>query len=823
MKIRNFLFGMAVSAAALTSCVDNAENLGTPNIELSTSEMTFEVTGGEQTVSVTASRDWTAEADVDWIVVNPESDEASPNATEVTVTVLPNTGLDREADVTFSIGMVTKTLTVSQSGEKGSADDLIVYSNNFDKTDASKSDDGWKTYLDSFDGWMNATGTGIADVTYGFDRMTARTNSGNGSAGTYSDYAGSGRNYLWFGSGTPYFAVKNITLPAGKRDFTLSFGTERYEYNAEDNTFSFDEFKVYVSADAKKWVKPEFTWAAGAAPNGRWDLASSTFTVPEGTEALSVYFTASVGSSYALDDLSLVESDAAGTALDFTNGEEFEIGDNTTSGGGSDDVPEGTGDGTEASPYSAAKAYNVASALGADDKVTGVYVQGIVKNVKEVSTQFGNATYWISDEDGAVEFYVYRGKYVDNTAFTSEDQIKTGDKVVVYGDLMNYMGDSPQLGQGNYIVSINGDGGSETPAPEPVGKTDIAGVISAADGAAVETEGLVVASYTRGILLKDDTGYLLVYDGTKAGAAVGDKVNVTGSKTTYAGLAQIGSPEITVLSSDNEVAHPSPTVLDGAALDAQLNATSVSYIEYTGVLTVSGNYYNVAVDGASTAVGSLSYPAESLGLADMNGKEIKVTGYYLGVSGTKYINTMVTAVEATGNEATGGDDNTGAGDNTGGDAEASVALTFPDGNATAVGSYTDVWEATVGGYTWALENFNNNNNAWSYVKCGRKSDASVASIYNKTVIAGKVSKVTVTIDKVLDASKVNSATLIVAADAEFTDVKETVSVSVAAGALEYVVSSPIENGYYKLVYDMASHGSKNGIIQISKVAYTISE
>lgn len=709
MKIRNFLYSMAISVAALTSCVENAENLGTPELKLSTGEMSFDLAGGDQTVSVTSSRDWSAETDVDWIRINPESGEASPNATEVTVTVLPNSGLDREAEVIFSIGMVEKPLTVSQSGEKGSADDLIVYSNDFDKTDAAKTNDQWQTYLDSFDGWMNAKGTGIAGVTYGFDRMTARTNSGNGSAGTYSDYAGSGRNYLWFGSGAPYFAVKNITLPAGKRDFKLSFGTERYEYNAADNTFSFDEFKVYVSADAKKWVKPDFTWAAGSAPNGRWDLASSTFTVPEGTEALSVYFTASIGSSYALDDLSLVESDAAGTALDFTDGEEFEIGDNTTSGSGSGDVPEGTGDGTEASPYSAAKAYNVASALGADGKVTGVYVQGIVKSIKEISTQYGNATYWISDEDGAVEFYVYRGKYVDNAAFTSEDQLKTGDKVVVYGDLMNYMGDSPQLGQGNYIVSLNGDGGNETPAPEPVGKTDIAGVISAADGAAVETEGLVVASYTRGVLLKDDTGYLLVYDGEKAGAVVGDKINVTGSKTTYAGLAQIGSPVITVLSSGNEVAHPSPTVLDGAALDAQLNAAAVAYIEYTGVLTVSGNYYNVAVGGASAAVGSLSYPAESLGLADMNGKEIKVTGYYIGVSGTKYINTMVIAVEATGNEAPGGDDDTEAGDGTGGDVtvEADWTYTFAQGDlgseysAASTFTFNDVaWDFSMTGSTY---------------------------------------------------------------------------------------------------------------------------
>ena len=115
------------------------------------------------------------------------------------------------------------------------------------------------------------------------------------------------------------------------------------------------------------------------------------------------------------------------------------------------------GAGTLESPYSASKALELATALGENDKTTGVYVQGTVKSVKEISVDFGNATYWITDEAGTVEFYVYRGKNLGNTSFTSQDQLKAGDKVVVYGDLMNYKGDSPQLGQGNYLVELNGE------------------------------------------------------------------------------------------------------------------------------------------------------------------------------------------------------------------------------------------------------------------------------------------------------------------------------------------------------------------------------
>ena len=179
----------------------------------------------------------------------------------------------------------------------------------------------------------------------------------------------------------------------------------------------------------------------------------------------------------------------------------------------------------------------------------------------------------------------------------------------------------------------------------------ISEVIAADDKAQVLTAGLVVGTYARGVLIQDETGYLLVYDGSKAPAKVGDKIEVSGTKTMYAGMAQIGTPVVTVKSSNNSVTHPSATVLDGPAMDQQLSATAVSYVEYTGVLTVSGNYYNVKVDGTATAIGSISYPEASLGLADLNGKTIKVKGYFIGVSSGKYVNTMVVSVE----EATGED------------------------------------------------------------------------------------------------------------------------------------------------------------------------
>jgi len=177
---------------------------------------------------------------------------------------------------------------------------------------------------------------------------------------------------------------------------------------------------------------------------------------------------------------------------------------------------------------------------------------------------------------------------------------------------------------------------------EPV---TIAEVIAGGAGASVFTEGLVVAAYERGFLIEDETGKVLVYEGKAPSAAVGDKVSVSGVTSKYANLIQIGSPSVEVKSSGNDVKYPEPVVLDGAGMDAQLASTEISYIEYTGVLSVSGSYYNVAVEGASTAVGSVSYPGEALGLNDLDGKSVTVTGYYIGMTKNMYVNTMAVSVE----------------------------------------------------------------------------------------------------------------------------------------------------------------------------------
>lgn len=558
MKLRNFIIGAVSAVAALVACEQENTNLGTPDISLSTSEMTFETAGGEQNLTINATRDWKVTTDADWVVVSPESGEASASDQTVTVTVLENTGLDRTADLKFTIGMKSKYLTVNQAGPGGSADALIVYYNDYDKVEATKtygtSGGSWP-YLDQFDGWDNATGTGATGVEYSYKGMSARANSTSNS--TYSDYAGSGKNNMFFGSNA-YFATKNIAL-SGTTGLTLTFGTEKY---SQDNgsVFTNSEFHIYLSNDGSKWVElTDYTFAGGTT-EGRWNIATANFSVPAGTEYLSVCMKVDVASSYRMDDFRLTVSEG-GAEIDFSKGVDMDFGSGSNTGGGNTggDVPEGTGDGTETSPYDAAKAWNTASALGADDKITGVYVKGTVAEIKEVSTSYGNATYYITDAAGSVKFYIYRGYYLNGEKFTAEDQLKVGDEVVVYGDLMNYMGNSPQLGQGNKIITLNSGSGDNTGNEDlPIENKNatieefLAAEVSTnvfyqITGTITSIESISDQYQNATFTMQDATGSLYVYRMKEEtdkgieelGLTVGDELTVKGNRGDYNGNPQM--------------------------------------------------------------------------------------------------------------------------------------------------------------------------------------------------------------------------------------------------------------------------------------------
>lgn len=519
MRIRTLISGSLALAAMLfaQSCGDKNEPEGLPEINLSKNVIEFQQEASSETIKVASTRQWFLSNCPEWIAVDPQNGK-DPNGMDVTISVLGNTGLDREAALKFSIGYDTKTLTVKQKGT-GSATDLVVYHNDFDKTDAVKSEDGWKTYLDSFDGWKNETGSGLSSIDYAFNGMSARQTSSGASNGTYSDYPGSGKNYLWFAKEN-YFQVKNITLPENTVNYVLSFGSERNLYQAADNTFKHDEFLVYVSNDGKKWVALEY-----AFPNGdksrRWDLASTTFTVPAGTKSLYVYMTATVASAYMVDDLDLSVAAEAGTVIDFSKGVDLGTGGGETPDPGTD--------------YSKAESKTVAEFIAAADKATYYKLKGTVSGYNSTYCSFD-----LTDATGTI--------YVYNTANKGEwsSKIKDGGTVELAGLYDYYDGKSQHEVVKAQILSFTE---GETPDPSEIKDATVAEFIAAEvsttqlyrlTGTITEIQNTTYGN----LMLKDATGEVLIYGVKKdkdagntsfseLGAEVGDKLTVVGQRGAY--------------------------------------------------------------------------------------------------------------------------------------------------------------------------------------------------------------------------------------------------------------------------------------------------
>lgn len=146
-----------------------------------------------------------------------------------------------------------------------------------------------------------------------------------------------------------------------------------------------------------------------------------------------------------------------------------------------------------------------------------------------------------------------------------------------------------------------------------------------------------------------------------------------------------------------------------------------------------------------------------------------------------------------------------------------ASLTFPDGNSGPISSYTDNWFATCNGIKFNISNFNNNKNGWSFIKCGRKGNASVASIATDAAFTDAITKITIDFDKV---SSVNSAKIIVASDAAFSKDLQEIDFTSAlkAGKVDVSITTPTANCFYKIVFDCAS-ASGNGPVVIKSVDY----
>ena len=177
----------------------------------------------------------------------------------------------------------------------------------------------------------------------------------------------------------------------------------------------------------------------------------------------------------------------------------------------------------------------------------------------------------------------------------------------------------------------------------------------------------------------------------------------------YGNLEEVINYTVEVLSSGNAVNHPEIKKLSGADMDTY--ETMFGYVGFTGKLSISGNYFNVTVEG-STKTGSLA-SANNVDAA-LNGKIVDCEGYFIGLTGKdKYFNIILTSIKASDDQSgsdPGEGGNPGGGDESGSDllkpAENEVLHALTNEEICAVAKDESVSKIEYGDYSITSEGGN---------------------------------------------------------------------------------------------------------------------
>lgn len=322
------------------------------------------------------------------------------------------------------------------------------------------------------------------------------------------------------------------------------------------------------------------------------------------------------------------------------------------------------GDGTASKPYTASQAHDIAAAL-ADGSMTDkpVYVRGIIhklhtkEHTQEKITQYGNGSFYISDsgQKDEKDFLCFQVYYIGGVKFTSADQVKVGDDVVIFGKLKNFGGTCETDGKGSaYIYTLNGKGAEAK-------EMTIAQAIAAKDGLAIVT-GRVIASSTGGFVINDGTENNMFVPKAGHSQKVGDIVKVTGPLNDYGKCIRLGDAN----DKDNIKVEAS-----SASIPATPDQTPVVVLQ-TGfsafdcggsakLVTIAGGVLTSTVDKDDPSIKyyNLDYgkdvkPAGSVytgrDLDSYLDKKLKVTGYYCGKTSNWFM-VMETDIQLDGSKS----------------------------------------------------------------------------------------------------------------------------------------------------------------------------
>ena len=475
-----------------------------------------------------------------------------------------------------------------------------LYFENFDGQGAQKDGNGYWPYIADFPEMKNAAGAAATNVSYEGYNATVRNNSN--SDGSYSDYAGSGVNNIFFGKDNAWFMVKELELESSQKNLTLTFGTEKYSQTL-GSVFTPSEFIVTISGDGEKWSNVEYTFAGTA--EGRWNVATANFTLKEVPAKLYIKFMATAESAYRLDDVTLDLGEG---------GQEIDLGAGTENPGGGEepedpenpDQPNTPADGE----YESDSAFvnNEENYSFGDTTINGEKVSGFKLGTSKKSGYFKSGAVGV-DGDKYLNFYAlaWKGKsatlymrvdggqaisfelnahdgatgnppytaltaeeanhytillegltaastieFATDASFTAVDNSNSGRALVFGMKLTDEPIGTETPGGGDEPVNPDPDPEPDpTPDPTPGDTMTIAEVLAKGQGATIGgvIEGVVVSNLDlnnltskKGMYVQDETGALQFYLAANHTFAFGTKVRIdltTATLGAYNGAVQV--------------------------------------------------------------------------------------------------------------------------------------------------------------------------------------------------------------------------------------------------------------------------------------------
>lgn len=427
--MKNNVFGkwllsavLMVATLSLTSCVDDNDDKGLPFLELGAAELAFTNEGGDAIFKVNSNRPWTVTLgeDSEWIVVDPME---GVGAADVEISI-PATDRGRVGTIHFHVAntydvYMTETVTVRQGEVEA---DEVLWHEHFGSP--SQGSSGWPLVADYSD-WEKGGTAGAAvkyEATSG--KVSVRA-SGSLSAG-YADASSGGK--LFFGTGNPAFVASGIAT-GGKRDFTINFGGNYYNYDSKDDTFDPAKFHLYISGDNKKWSA--VAYKVVEASDG-WNYITAKFSLTEGADQLSVLMIADEASVFALDDTQLVSGGAGGTVIDLAQGTENPYA------GGSEPDPTPTPDGPETTDLPAAGKYMFVwtvdgKAMAATPAETYYLLpQEVTVTNNEIAAAGNEAAVWTIEAATAKNLFTIKGS--DGSYYTMKGDYNSFNKVGALGE-----------------------------------------------------------------------------------------------------------------------------------------------------------------------------------------------------------------------------------------------------------------------------------------------------------------------------------------------------------------------------------------------------